>query len=111
MSSSSYPTERADLSRRFLSNKTTFITVRTLLAEHGVKKVGEGKRVFVKIPIDTLLVKVLDLLDSRTVAYKIHPPVVGMGKTVYTRSVSYMEKLKSEGVLYIRSRGSHSPVR
>ncbi|MDQ7038902.1 MAG: HDOD domain-containing protein [Aquificota bacterium] len=88
---------KADLSPEVLSNKTTFITVRTL-AEYGVKKVGEGKRVFVKIPIDTLLVKVLDLLDSRTVAYKIHPPVVGMGKTVYTRSVSYMEKLKSEGV-------------
>ena len=86
-----------DLSPEVLTNKTVFITVRTL-AEYGIRRVGEGKRVFIKLPIDTLLVKVFDLLDPKTVAYKIHPPAVGMGKTVYTRSVSFMEKLKSEGV-------------
>ena len=90
--------EEVDLSPEVLTNKTTFITVRTL-AEYGVKKVGEGKRVFVRLPFDTLLVRIFDLIDPQMMVYKIYPPSVGMGKAIYTKSVSFIEKLKSEGVM------------
>jgi EAL and modified HD-GYP domain-containing signal transduction protein len=90
--------KEVDLSPEVLTNKTTFITVRTL-AEYGLKKVSGGKRVFVKLPFDTLLVRVFELLDPKSMVYKIRPPSVGMGKAVYARSLSFMDKLRAEGAL------------
>ncbi len=90
--------KEVEISPEVMTNKTTFITVRTL-AEYGVKKVGGGKRVFVRLPFDTLLVRVFDILDPKVMAYKIYPPSVGMGKAVYIKSVDFLEKLKSEGAL------------
>jgi len=84
--------------REPVTNKTAFITMRTL-AEYGLAKVGEGHRIFIRIPIDSLLVRAYELLYAESMVYRIQPASVGAGKTVYRRALETLEKLRSEGAL------------
>ena len=84
------------VSEEFITNKIAFVTLRTL-AEYGVKKVSEGKRAFVKIPIDSLLTHTFELIDPHLMVYKLIPPGVGAGKTVYTKALSVVEELRRRG--------------
>ncbi len=89
---------RESFPRETITNRSTFITVRTL-AEYGLKRVGEDLRVFLRIPIDSLLVRVYELLHAEAMVYRVHLPSVGMGKTVYTKASDAIEKLRKAGAL------------
>jgi len=62
--------ERQESEFQTPSNRTAFITLRTL-AEYGVKKAAQGRKVFIKVPIDTFVVKVFDLLEPRLMVYRL----------------------------------------
>lgn len=83
------------------SNRIAFITLRTL-AEFGVKKAAQGRKVFIKVPVDTFVVKVFDLLEPRLMVYRLYPPSAGTGagKTVQTRIMDTVKKLKEKGSLF-----------
>ncbi|EDP76620.1 HDOD domain-containing protein [Hydrogenivirga sp. 128-5-R1-1] len=89
------PLSTSELPEDILENKVAVITIRTL-AEYGLKRVGEGKRVFIKMPIDTMLVKAFELLSPQLTGFKLTPATVGLGKTVYTRALESIEKLSLE---------------
>ncbi len=80
------------------TNRIAFITLRTL-AEFGVKKAAQGRKVFIKVPIDTFVVKVFDLLEPRLMVYRIYPAGTGTGtgKSVQTRILDTVTKLKEKG--------------
>ncbi|WP_457599729.1 EAL and HDOD domain-containing protein [Hydrogenivirga sp.] len=88
----------SELPRNILENKITVITIRTL-AEYGLKKAGEGKRVFISLPIDTLLVRAYELLSPELTGYRLLPAIVGLGKTVYSQAIEGIEKLRLEGAV------------
>jgi EAL and modified HD-GYP domain-containing signal transduction protein len=81
-----------------LSGRMAFITLRTL-AEYGVKKAGQGRKVFIRVPADTLLVKVFDLLEPRLMVYRLYPPSTGIGKNVQLRILDTARKLREKGAL------------
>ncbi len=85
-----------------LENKLAVITMRNL-AEYGIKKVGDGKRVFVKAPLDALLIKAHELLAPQLLGLKLSPAKVGTGKTVYSKAMALIEKLKMEEVVVASS--------
>ena len=89
------PLSTSELPKEILENKMAVITIRTL-AEYGLKRVGEGKRVFVSLPIDTLIVKAYELLNPKLTGFKLLPAVVGVGKTVYTRAMDSIGRLRLE---------------
>jgi len=84
--------------REPVTNKSAFITLRTL-AEYGLRKVGDGLRVFVRIPIDSLLVRAYELLYAESMVYRVQLPSIGAGKTVYRRALEAIGKLRSEGAM------------
>ncbi len=81
-------------------NKLPVVKVRTL-AEYGIKRAGEGKRVFLTLPIDTLLLKIYELLNQKAVGYKLHRAGVGSGGTVYHHVLDTAESLKKEGAVIV----------
>jgi EAL and modified HD-GYP domain-containing signal transduction protein len=86
----------SDLPEDILENKLAVITLRTL-AEYGIRRVGEGTKVFVGMPLDTLLVRAHELLSPQLMGYKLHRATVGAGKTVFIRGLESIEKLRLEG--------------
>jgi len=84
--------------RESVTNKSAFITMRTL-AEYGLAKIGEGKRVFIRIPVDSLLVRAYELLYAEMMVYRIQPPSIGAGKTVYKKALEVLSKLRADGAV------------
>lgn len=89
------PLYESELPKEILENKLAIISIRTL-AEYGLDRVGEGKKVFITLPIDTLLVKAFELLNPRLTGFKLYPATVGLGKVVYTHAIESIERLRSE---------------
>ncbi len=89
---------REDVSKDTMPGRIAFITLRTL-AEYGVKKAGQGRKVFIKVTADTLLTKVFDLLEPKVMVYRLHKPSTGGGKTVNTRIMESAKSLSRKGAL------------
>ncbi len=77
-------------------NKATFI-VAELIGELGVKRVSEGKKIFVNVTLDSILNRTLDLLAIDKVVFSIIPPQMEVGHTIYTNALKRIEDLKSKG--------------
>ena len=77
-------------------NKATFI-VAELIAELGISKISEGKRIFFNVTIDSLLNRVIDILPVEMVAFELMPPQIEIGETVYSSALKRIEELKSKG--------------
>ncbi len=79
-------------------NKATFI-VSELLVEIGVEKVGEGKRVFMNVALDSVLNKTLEILKSDKLTLQLIPPQVSIGKVTYPNILKAIDKFKEKGAL------------
>ncbi len=79
-------------------NKATFI-VSELLVEIGVERVGEGKRVFMNVALDSVLNKTLEILKSDKLTLQLIPPQVSIGKVTYPNILKAIDKFKEKGAL------------
>ncbi|WP_457600813.1 EAL and HDOD domain-containing protein [Hydrogenivirga sp.] len=77
-------------------NKATFI-IAELIAELGVKRVSDGKKIFINVTLDSLLNKVLDLLPTEMVVYQLMPPQMKIGSSIYAGVIKRIEELKEGG--------------
>ncbi len=78
------------------SNKLTFIMIKSI-AEYGVSRIDDGRKVFIRISLDSLLMKVFDLINPFSVVYKIYPPSISGSDIVVSKVSGIIKKLKSEG--------------
>ncbi len=90
---------RAEEERRPAGTKLTTIAIKTL-AEYGLKKVGEGKRVFLRVPIDTLSLNILDLLDPGMMVYRLLPPSSEVGQVIKQRIGENIADLRERGATF-----------
>ncbi len=85
-----------EVSSKFPTNRISMISMRTL-AEYGVRKVGEGKKVFLKVSFDSLLTGALELLDPQVMVYKLFPSDIEMSKNVYAKIITNIKQLQKKG--------------
>ncbi|RLJ70230.1 EAL and modified HD-GYP domain-containing signal transduction protein [Hydrogenivirga caldilitoris] len=79
-------------------NKATFI-IAELVAELGLKRVSDNKKVFINVTLDSLLNKVLDLLPTEMVVFQLMPPQIEIGQSLYANAIKRIEELKEKGGL------------
>ncbi len=77
-------------------NKATFI-VAELIAELGIKRVSEGKKIFINVTLDSILNKVLDLLTVDKMVFEIIPSQMEVGRSIYTNVLKRVDELKKHG--------------
>jgi len=77
-------------------NKATFIMAE-LVSELGVKRVSDGKKIFINVTLDSLLNKVLDLLPKDYVVFELIPSQMEVGRTIYGNILKRLDELKEEG--------------
>ncbi len=77
-------------------NKATFI-VAELIAEIGMQKVAEGKKVFMNVTLDSILNKVLDLLTPEKMVFELIPSKVELGQSIYQNVLKRIDELKGNG--------------
>ncbi len=83
-------------------SRLVMITVRTL-AEYGIKKIGEGKRVFMRVPLDSLTINVFGLLEPRLMVYRLLPPSAEVGRVIRRRVLESIEELEEGGAVFTAS--------
>ncbi|EDP76182.1 HDOD domain-containing protein [Hydrogenivirga sp. 128-5-R1-1] len=88
-------------------NKATFI-VAELVAELGLNRVSDGKKIFINVTLDSLLNKVLDLLPTEMVVFQLMPPQMEMGQTIYANAIKRIEELREKGGLLALTEGLYS---
>ena len=79
-------------------NKATFI-IAELIAELGINRISEGKRILVNVTLDSLLNKVLDLLPLDKVVFTLIPSQVDVGKTLMGNVLKRIEGLREQGAM------------
>ena len=79
-------------------NKATFI-VAELIAEIGLERVGEGKKVFMNVTLDSTLNKVLDLLTLNKMVFELIPPKTEVGQSIYNNIIKRVSEFKEKGSL------------
>ena len=80
-------------------NKATFI-IAELIAELGLQKVSEGKKIFINVTLDSLLNKVLDLLPTEMVIFELMVPQIKTGASIYSSVLKRIEELKEKGGMF-----------
>jgi len=73
------------------SNRLIFIMIKSI-AEYGVTRIDDGRKIFIRIPLDSLLMKVFDLINPFSVVYKLYPPYVSNSTAVLTSAVKANRK-------------------
>ncbi len=89
-------------------NKATFI-IAELVGELGVKRISEGKKTIISVTLDSILNKTLDLLTIDRIVFKIIPPQVETGKTIYANALKRIEELKNRGGVVAITEQLYSP--
>jgi EAL and modified HD-GYP domain-containing signal transduction protein len=88
-------------------NKATFI-VAELIAEIGMKRVADGKKVFMNVTLDSVLNKVLDLLTPERMVFEIIPSKTELGQSIYQNVLKRIDELKSNGATITLNDGLYS---
>ncbi len=82
------------------SNRLIFIMIKSI-AEYGVTRIDDGRKIFIRIPLDSLLMKIFDLINPFSVIYKLYPPSVSNSTIVLSKVIGVIKKLKAEGADFI----------
>ena len=83
-------------------NRAAYIILEILM-EHGVNKIGEGKRIMLNVSIDSLLNKALENLPPEKLIFELVPPQIQIGSVVINQALKSAEKFKEVGILVAAS--------
>ncbi len=78
------------------SSRLTFIMIKSI-AEYGVSRIDDGRKIFIRISLDSLLMKIFDLINPFSVVYKLYPPSISSSDIVISKVIGVIKRLKSEG--------------
>lgn len=80
-------------------NRAAFIILE-IISEHGLEKIGEGKRVIINLSIDSLINKTLSTLDPNKLIIELLPPQVHVGSVVLQNAAKVMDAMIKTGALF-----------
>ncbi len=80
-------------------NRSAYIIVE-ILAEHGIDRVGEGKKVMVNVSVDALLNKAFENLLPEKLIFELLKPQIQVGEVVIRQTLKSMSRFKEAGALF-----------
>jgi EAL and modified HD-GYP domain-containing signal transduction protein len=80
-------------------NRSAYIILQ-ILAEHGIDRVGEGKRVMLNVSVDALLNKAFENLPMEKLIFELLKPQIQVGGVVIGQSLKSMSRFKEAGALF-----------
>jgi Predicted signal transduction protein containing EAL and modified HD-GYP domains len=80
-------------------NRSAYIIVE-ILAEHGIDKVGEGKRVMLNVSVDALLNKAFENLPMEKLIFELLKPQIQVGGVTIAQTLKSMSRFKEAGALF-----------
>lgn len=80
-------------------NRSAYIIVE-ILTEHGVDRVGEGKKVMLNVSVDALLNKAFENLPPEKLIFELLKPQIQVGEVVIGQSLKSVSRFKEAGALF-----------
>ncbi len=80
-------------------NRSAYIILQ-ILTEHGIDRVGEGKRVMLNVSIDALLNRAFENLPSEKLIFELLKPQIQVGEVVIGQTLKSMSRFKEAGALF-----------
>jgi EAL and modified HD-GYP domain-containing signal transduction protein len=80
-------------------NRSAYIMLQ-ILAEHGVDRVGEGKKVMLNVSVDALLNKAFENLPMEKLIFELLKPQIQVGGVTIAQTLKSMSKFKEAGALF-----------
>jgi EAL and modified HD-GYP domain-containing signal transduction protein len=80
-------------------NRSAYIVVE-ILTEHGIDRVGEGKKVMLNVSVDTLLNRVFENLPPEKLIFELLKPQIQVGEVVIGQALKSMSRFKEAGALF-----------
>jgi EAL and modified HD-GYP domain-containing signal transduction protein len=80
-------------------NRSAYIIVE-ILTEHGIDRVGEGKRVMLNVSVDALLNRAFENLPLEKLIFELLKPQIQVGGVIIGQTLKSMGRFKEAGVLF-----------
>ncbi|AHE96768.1 hypothetical protein THERU_02335 [Thermocrinis ruber] len=80
-------------------NRSAYIIVE-ILAEHGIDRVGEGKRVMLNVSVDALLNKAFENLPMEKLIFELLKPQIQVGGVTIAQTLKSMSRFEEAGALF-----------
>jgi EAL and modified HD-GYP domain-containing signal transduction protein len=80
-------------------NRSAYIVLQ-ILTEHGIDRVGEGKRVMLNVSVDALLNKAFENLPMEKLIFELLKPQIQVGGVTITQTLKSMSRFKEAGALF-----------
>jgi EAL and modified HD-GYP domain-containing signal transduction protein len=80
-------------------NRSAYIIVE-ILTEHGIDRVGEGKRVMLNVSVDALLNRAFENLPPEKLIFELLKPQIQVGEVIIGQTLKSMGRFKEAGVLF-----------
>jgi EAL and modified HD-GYP domain-containing signal transduction protein len=80
-------------------NRSAYIIVE-ILTEHGIDRVGGGKRVMLNVSVDALLNRAFESLPPEKLIFELLKPQIQVGGVIIGQTLKSMGRFKEAGVLF-----------
>jgi EAL and modified HD-GYP domain-containing signal transduction protein len=80
-------------------NRSAYIILQ-ILTEHGIDRVGEGKRVMLNVSVDALLNKAFENLPMENLIFELLKPQIQVGGVVIGQALKSTSRFKEAGALF-----------
>jgi EAL and modified HD-GYP domain-containing signal transduction protein len=80
-------------------NRSAYIILQ-ILTEHGIDRVGEGKRVMLNVSIDALLNKAFENLPMEKLIFELLKPQIQVGGVTIAQTLKSISRFKEVGALF-----------
>jgi EAL and modified HD-GYP domain-containing signal transduction protein len=80
-------------------NRSAYIILE-ILTEHGIDRVGEGKRVMLNVSVDALLNRAFESLPPEKLIFELLKPQIQVGGVIIGQTLKSMGRFKEAGVLF-----------
>jgi len=80
-------------------NRSAYIILQ-ILAEHGIDRIGEGKKVMLNVSVDALLNKAFENLPMEKLIFELLKPQIQVGGVTITQTLKSMSRFKEAGALF-----------
>jgi EAL and modified HD-GYP domain-containing signal transduction protein len=80
-------------------NRSAYIIVE-ILTEHGIDRVGEGKKVMLNVSVDSLLNKAFENLPPEKLIFELLKPQIQVGEVILGQALKSMSRFKEARALF-----------
>jgi EAL and modified HD-GYP domain-containing signal transduction protein len=80
-------------------NRSAYIVLQ-ILTEHGIDRVGEGRRVMLNVSVDALLNKAFENLPMEKLIFELLKPQIQVGGVTIAQTLKSMSRFKEAGALF-----------